>query len=92
MTKTHYGPYIKELRTARAWSQEQLAQVSDLSVRTIQRIENGEPASFETLKSIASAFDLDVSEVLEAKFAKHAVFCCLNRHVVLTDEGRRFLP
>ncbi len=33
---------FKSLRLARAWSQEQLAELSGLSVRTVQRIENGD--------------------------------------------------
>lgn len=67
MTTAHSVPHIKDLRTARAWSQEQLAQVASINVRTIQRIENGEPASFETLKSIAAAFDMDVAKLIEPK-------------------------
>jgi transcriptional regulator with XRE-family HTH domain len=67
VTTAHSAPHIKELRTARAWSQEQLAQVADINVRTIQRVENGEPTSFETLKSIAAALDIDVAKLLEPK-------------------------
>jgi transcriptional regulator with XRE-family HTH domain len=33
---------VKQLRLQRAWSQEQLAELAGLSVRTIQRIENGD--------------------------------------------------
>ncbi len=33
---------VKQLRLQRAWSQEQLAEMAGLSVRTIQRIENGD--------------------------------------------------
>lgn len=54
---------IKSLRLARAWSQEQLAELSSLSVRTIQRIENGGQASLETLSAIAAAFDLKVADL-----------------------------
>ncbi|MFA3760706.1 helix-turn-helix domain-containing protein [Yersinia sp. 2544 StPb PI] len=54
---------IRELRLARAWSQEQLAELCSLSVRTIQRIENGEQASLETLSAIAAVMDLKVSEL-----------------------------
>ena len=42
---------IKKLRLERHWSQEQLAEMSGLSTRTIQRIESGQNADFETLKS-----------------------------------------
>lgn len=55
---------IKQLRISRAWSQEQLAELSSLSVRTIQRIENGEQASLETLGAIAAAFDIKVAELI----------------------------
>ncbi|AKP32198.1 helix-turn-helix domain-containing protein [Yersinia aleksiciae] len=54
---------IRELRQARAWSQEQLAELCSLNVRTIQRIENGEHASLETLSAIAAVLDLKVSEL-----------------------------
>ncbi|CAB3911020.1 helix-turn-helix domain-containing protein [Achromobacter anxifer] len=52
---------IQKLRLKRGWSQQQLAQASGLSARTIQRIEAGQPASVETLKSIASVFEVDFS-------------------------------
>jgi len=56
---------IRQLRISRAWSQEQLAELSSLSVRTVQRIENGEQASLDTLGAIAAAFDIKVSELTE---------------------------
>ena len=52
---------IQKLRLERGWSQQQLAGASGLSVRTIQRIEAGQPASTETLKSIAAVFEVDFS-------------------------------
>lgn len=52
---------VQKLRLQRGWSQEQLAELSGLSVRTIQRIERGLPASNETLKSLASVFEIDFS-------------------------------
>jgi transcriptional regulator with XRE-family HTH domain len=58
---------VKQLRTERAWSQEQLANICEVSVRTIQRLENGEKVSFETLKAIATAFDLDVRDLTEGQ-------------------------
>lgn len=45
---------IQKLRLQRGGSQQQLAELSGLSSRTIQRIENGQPASVESLKSLAS--------------------------------------
>jgi len=52
---------IKQLRISRLLSQEQLAQMSGLNVRTIQRIESGHVASPESLKCIAAALDTDVA-------------------------------
>jgi transcriptional regulator with XRE-family HTH domain len=52
---------VQKLRLQRGWSQEQLAELSGLSVRTIQRMERGLPASNETLKSLASVFEIDFS-------------------------------
>lgn len=54
---------VQKLRLKRGWSQQQLAELSGLSVRTIQRMEGGQPASTETLKSLASVFEIDFSEL-----------------------------
>jgi transcriptional regulator with XRE-family HTH domain len=51
---------IKKMRLERHWSQEQLAEMSGLSIRTIQRIENGENAGLESLKSLASVFETNI--------------------------------
>jgi len=53
---------IKKMRLERHWSQDQLAEMSGLSVRTIQRIENGENAGLETLKSLASVFEINITD------------------------------
>ncbi len=59
---------LKELRISRHLSQEQLAQMSGLNVRTIQRIESGKNASLESLKCLASALSVDVSTLKHEKF------------------------
>jgi len=59
---------LKELRISRHISQEQLAQMSGLNVRTIQRIESGSKASIESLKCLASALDVDISTLNQEKF------------------------
>ncbi|MGY6648748.1 helix-turn-helix domain-containing protein [Wenyingzhuangia sp. IMCC45574] len=64
---------LKKMRLERHWSQEQLAEMSGLSIRTIQRIENGENASFESLKALAAVFETNIidsdkgSEMEQAK-------------------------
>jgi transcriptional regulator with XRE-family HTH domain len=52
---------IQKLRLQRGWSQQQLADMSGLSVRTIQRLEQGQSASTESLKSVAAVFEIDFS-------------------------------
>ena len=53
---------IKKMRLERHWSQDQLAEMSGLSIRTIQRIENGENAGLESLKSLASVFETNIAD------------------------------
>jgi transcriptional regulator with XRE-family HTH domain len=59
---------LKQLRLSHHLSQEQLAEMSDLNVRTIQRIESGHNASLESLKSLASVFKVDVSTLNQEGF------------------------
>ncbi len=56
---------IQKLRLQRGWSQQQLADLSGLSVRTIQRLEQGQVASTESLKSLAAVFEIDFSTLQE---------------------------
>jgi transcriptional regulator with XRE-family HTH domain len=55
---------IRLERTNRAWSQEHLANVTDLGLRTVQRIESGGTASNESISAIASAFEVPVTALL----------------------------
>ncbi|WP_296316629.1 helix-turn-helix domain-containing protein [Winogradskyella sp. UBA3174] len=52
----------KKMRLERHWSQDQLAEMSGLSIRTIQRIENGENAGLESLKSLAAVFEINITD------------------------------
>ena len=54
---------VKKLRLQRNWSQEQLAEFSGLSTRTIQRIERGKSANLESYRSIAAVFEIDVEDL-----------------------------
>ena len=53
---------IKKLRLELHWSQDQLSEMSGLSIRTIQRIENGENAGLESLKSLAAVFEINIAD------------------------------
>lgn len=59
---------LKQLRLSRHLSQEQLAQMSGLNVRTIQRIESGHNASIESLKCLASVLEVDISTLSQENF------------------------
>lgn len=57
---------IRALRLERAWSQEQLAECSGLSVRTVQRLENGDTRpALESCKAIAAALGVDVKLLMQ---------------------------
>ncbi len=58
---------IQKLRLDKGWSQEDLAMHSGISVRTIQRIENGKRASLESLKCLAAVFETSVSNLVQEK-------------------------
>lgn len=55
---------IKQLRLEHGWSQERLAKISGLSLRTIQRIEAGGSCSVESRLSLASTFDITPNALL----------------------------
>jgi uncharacterized Tic20 family protein len=57
---------IKELRTKKGFSQEELANETGLSLRTIQRIEGGETEPRgDTLKRLAHALDVTPNDLME---------------------------
>lgn len=60
------GIKITELRKQKGFTQEELVDLCNINVRTLQRIENGEvsPRSY-TIKTILSALDQDYEELYE---------------------------
>ena len=54
---------IRGERERRAWSQEQLAEVTGVSLRTIQRVETSGSASFETSRALAAVFGLNAADL-----------------------------
>jgi transcriptional regulator with XRE-family HTH domain len=45
---------VRKLRLQRGWTQEHLAEMTGLSVRSIQRLERGQPGSLESMNSLAA--------------------------------------
>lgn len=60
--------WVRSLRQASGWSQETLAELSGLTVRTIQRVEAGRPSGLDTRRALARGLgydDLDVFDKAE---------------------------
>lgn len=55
---------IKRWREERLWSQEHLAEMAGISLRTLQRIENGDSASRESLMALASAYNVEIGALI----------------------------
>jgi transcriptional regulator with XRE-family HTH domain len=53
------GAKVRRWREERCWSQEHLAEAAGIGLRTVQRIENGEAASRESVMALAAAFNVD---------------------------------
>ncbi len=62
---------VREYRLARAWSQEQQAEMAGLSTRTVQRIENGDPPSLETLSALAAVFACKITDLTSEASAEN---------------------
>lgn len=56
---------IKDLRLQKGYSQEELANLTELSTRTIQRIEKENKASKDSLNKIANVFGYTYEELVE---------------------------
>jgi transcriptional regulator with XRE-family HTH domain len=62
-TEIRYGRRVKEERLKKGWTQEHLAEVADVTVRTVARIEKGEVQGLESLMAIAAAFDMELGKL-----------------------------
>jgi transcriptional regulator with XRE-family HTH domain len=54
---------LLQMRRAKAWSQDELATASGLNLRTIQRIEKEATASLQSMKALASAFNVSIRDL-----------------------------
>ena len=66
MKNPHLAIRVKELRNQKGMSQEILAEESGLSLRTVQRIENGESnPTGDTLKRLSDALQVNPDELID---------------------------
>ena len=68
MSQEDLAEKISAMRRERSWSQAQLAEIANLSLRTIQRIESSGRCSPESLLSIAAAFEIDVRDLTKIMY------------------------
>ncbi len=54
---------VKQLRSEKFWSQDELAIASGLNLRTVQRIEKEATASLQSKKALAAAFGVAVKDL-----------------------------
>lgn len=57
---------VKKERTNKGWTQQQLADVSGLSLRTIQRVESQGQGSMETGNALCSVLEMERRTLVEA--------------------------
>lgn len=65
--RLQFARRLRELRDAKGWTQEELAERADLAYRHIQRLEstkNPPPAKIDTLAKLAAAFGISLSKLL----------------------------
>ncbi|MFP4207321.1 MAG: helix-turn-helix domain-containing protein [Wenzhouxiangella sp.] len=55
---------VRQERQRRGWTQQQLAEIADLSLRTVQRVENQSAASNETISSLCAVLEVPREELL----------------------------
>jgi len=65
MTMKIKAQLVRKLRTDRLLSQDELARMSGVGLRTIQRIETEGQASAESIKAIAAVFEIDSASLLD---------------------------
>jgi transcriptional regulator with XRE-family HTH domain len=66
MNKSYLSKRLKELRSQKGMSQEALSYDADLSLRTIQRIENGETnPTGNTVKRLSNALNINPDELID---------------------------
>ena len=64
-TPADLAEFVQAMRDSNKWSQATLAEISRVTERTIQRVENGEPSSLDTRRALARAFGHDDVDLFE---------------------------
>ena len=57
LTDQEVGAMVAVQRSEHGWTQETLAEIARITVRTVQRVEKGYPSSADTRRALARAFE-----------------------------------
>jgi XRE family transcriptional regulator, regulator of sulfur utilization len=79
---------VRKLRLQRGWSQEQLAEMVGVSVRTIQRIERGFAPGLETAKALASVFEVEFSTFISTEQIMDQGQAPVQKEVIVSKEEK----
>lgn len=63
MTMNVSGEVVKQLRLKHGWTQEHLAHLANMNVRTVQRVERNGICDLETRSALAAVFRIDVAQL-----------------------------
>ncbi|WP_435275434.1 helix-turn-helix transcriptional regulator [Psychrobium sp. nBUS_13] len=66
---------VQQYRKSKGWSQQHLADLCSVNLRTIQRVENSHTCSLETLNALLAVFEIERDELViqETELSKIAV-------------------
>ena len=73
LSPEEFSVVVRHLRYVHGWTQETLAELSGLTVRTVQRVEQGKATSLDTRRAIARAFEIDDVDTFEKPFERKSL-------------------
>ena len=83
---------LKQIRLARGWSLQELADASAVSRSTLSRVENAEVSpTAETLGSLSSAYQMTISQLLAPIEAPYAPLVRKNEQSLWRDPDNGFI-
>lgn len=79
---------VKEARLAKGYTQKELSDLTSISIRSIQRIENGEiiPRSY-TLKTLAAALEISVDTTVSPELPAQPVTGMTKAQKIIISAG-----
>ena len=82
MDRKAFGKRMRELRSRRGWTQEQMAEYTSLSSDTIRRLEHGKfNPSLDTMGKIAAGLELPLPSLLEDQLDEADELAVFIRHL-----------